>query len=47
MGTIVMSSKNSKTFEPNRLVVNLTDKELGIINVLLNQILVPTLYGKI
>ena len=44
-----MNSKNSKTFEPHRLLLNLTDKInlKKVINMLLYQILAFAIYGKI
>ena len=49
MDTMPMNSKNSKTFEPHRLLLNLTDKInlKKVINMLLNQILAFAIYGKI
>ena len=40
-----MNSKNSKTSNPDRLLLNLTDKE--VINMLLCEILAYTIHGKI
>ena len=44
-----MNSRNSKTFEPHRLLLNLTDKInlKKVINMLLYQILAFAIYGKI
>ena len=49
MDTMPMNSKNSKTFEPHRLLLNLTDKInlKKVINMLLYQILAFAIYGKI
>ena len=49
MNTIFMNSKNNQTFDPHRLLLNLTDEiELGgNINILLYQILAFTIHGKI
>ena len=49
MDTMSMNSKNSKTFEPHRLLLNLTDKInlKKVINMLLYQILAFAIYGKI
>ena len=49
MNTTFMNSKNSKTSDPRRLLCNLTDKiDLEEkVNILLNQILVFTIHGKI
>ena len=45
MDTTFMNSKNSKTSDPYRLLLNLTDKIN--INILLYQILAFTIDGKI
>ena len=45
MNTIFSNSENSKTPNPHRLLLNLTDWE-DKINVLLYQILVFTIHGK-
>ena len=45
-----MNSENSKTPEPYRLLLNLSDKidlKKELINILLYQILVDTIYGDI
>ena len=45
-----MNSKNSKTSDPHRLLLNLSDKiysKKGVINVLLYKILAYTTYGTI
>ena len=49
MDTMPMNSKNSKTFEPHRLLLNPTDKInlKKVINMLLYQILAFAIYGKI
>ena len=47
MNAIFMSSKNSKTSDPHRLLLNLIDKtEKRSENVLLYQILAYTIHGK-
>ena len=45
MNTIFINSKNSKTFDSNRLLLNLTDK-IDLLNILLYQILACTTHGK-
>ena len=49
MNTVFMNSKNSKTSDSHRLLLNLTDKTdlRRKINILLCQILVITIHGKI
>ena len=49
MDTIFMNSKNSKTCDSHRLLLNLTDKLnlKKVVNMLLYQILAFTLHGKI
>ena len=49
MNTVLMNSENSKTFDPHRLLLNLTDKiDLRRKNnILIYQILVFTTHGKI
>ena len=49
MNTVFMNSENSKTFDPHRLLLNLTDKiDLRRKNnILIYQILVFTTHGKI
>ena len=50
MDTIFMNSENSKTFKPNVLILNLTDKidlGRGEKKALLYQILVHSMHGKI
>ena len=49
IATIFMNSKNSKTSDPHRLLLNLSDKiDLKkVINMLLYQILSFTIHGKI
>ena len=49
MDTVFMSSENSKTSDPNRLLLNLTDKiNLKTSdNMLLYQTLAFTIHGKI
>ena len=46
-----MNSENSKIYEPHRLLLNLSDKKKKlyniVINILLSQILVFTICGKI
>ena len=44
MNTIFMNSGNSKTSDPHRLLLDLKKKR---INILLNQIIVFTMHGKI
>ena len=48
MDTIFMNSKNSGTYDPHRLLLNLSDKvNLNeVINLLLYQILGYTIHGK-
>ena len=48
MDTIFMNSKNSGTYDPHRLLLNLSDKvNLNeVINMLLYQILAYTIHGK-
>ena len=48
MNTIFMNSKNSKTSDPHRLLLNLTDKIYlrKKINILLYQILAFTIHEK-
>ena len=48
MSAIFMNSKNSKTSDPDRLLLNLTDKiNLRRSDMLLYQILTCTIYEKI
>ena len=48
MDTIFMNSKNSKTSDPQRLLLNLVDKiNLKRSDMLLYQILAYTIHGKI
>ena len=48
MNTIFMSSENSKTSEPHRLLLNLTDKDLRRKDKYIAfQILAFTIHGKI
>ena len=49
MDTIFTNSKNSKTSDSHRLLLNLTDKKnkKKAINILLYQILAYNIYGKI
>ena len=49
MNTIFMNSKNSKTSDPHRLLLNFTDKKdlRRKDNTLLYQILAFTIHGKI
>ena len=47
MNTIFMNSKNSKTSDPHRLLLILTDKVLLKINISLYQISTFTIRGKI
>ena len=49
MNTIFFNSENSKTFDPHRLSLNLTDKiDLRRkVNMLLYQILVFIIHGKL
>ena len=46
MNTIFMNSKNSKTYDPHRILLNLTGK-IKVTNMLLHQILAYTKHGKI
>ena len=48
MDNIFMNSKNSGTYDPHRLLLNLSDKvNLNeVINMLLHQILAYTIHGK-
>ena len=49
MNTILMNSKNNKTSDPHRLLLNLTDKInlKEVINMLFYQILECAIHGKI
>ena len=49
MDTIFMNSKNSKTYDPRRLLLNFTDKInlKKVINMLLYQIFAFAIHGKI
>ena len=49
MGAIFMNSKNSKTYDPHRLLLNLLDKInfKKSINMLIYQILAYTIHGKL
>ena len=49
MDTTFMNSESSKTSNPHRLILNLSDKInlKGVINMLLNQTLASTIHEKI
>ena len=49
MDAIFMNSKNSKTYDPHRLLLNLLDKInfKKSINMLIYQILAYTIHGKL
>ena len=49
MDAIFMNSKNSKTYDPHRLLLNLLDKInfKKSINMLIYQILAYTMHGKL
>ena len=50
MDAIVMNSENSKTSEPHKLLLNLSDEinlKRKMINMLLYQIVASTIQGKI
>ena len=50
MDAIVMNSENSKTSEPHKLLLNLSDEinlKRKMINMLLYQIVASTIHGKI
>ena len=47
-GYFIYDSKNIKTFDPHRLLLNLSDKQTqkGVINILLHQILAYATHRK-
>ena len=47
MDTIFMNSGNSKTFDPHRLLLNLSDNLKRAINMLLYQILASVIQGRV